>query len=144
MSRSWKEERNDRTRRTLHRRTRHFRRSGSGPTAFDGIRGLRHATGPVAANGSDVCRPAARRFDSRGDLVALEVDDAEEELLSTVTDGAAPKGSRVTRAGLPRGTITFLFTDIDGSTRLLGRLGDRYGSVLFDHQRLLRDAFSDA
>jgi class 3 adenylate cyclase/DNA-binding NarL/FixJ family response regulator len=43
---------------------------------------------------------------------------------------------------LPGGTVTFLFTDIEGSTRLVARLGERYASVLADHQRLLRDAFA--
>src|ERR671936_2000694 len=43
---------------------------------------------------------------------------------------------------LPRGTVTFLFTDIEGSTQLLKRLGERYGGVLLEHQRLLRDAFA--
>jgi WD40 repeat protein/class 3 adenylate cyclase len=42
---------------------------------------------------------------------------------------------------LPTGTVTFLFTDIEGSTRLLHALGDRYAGVLTDHRRLLRDAF---
>ena len=42
---------------------------------------------------------------------------------------------------LPSGTVTFLFTDIEGSTRLLKQLGERYGEVLTDHNRLLRDAF---
>jgi WD40 repeat protein/class 3 adenylate cyclase len=42
---------------------------------------------------------------------------------------------------LPTGTVTFLFTDIEGSTRLLHALGDGYASVLTDHRRLLRDAF---
>ena len=43
------------------------------------------------------------------------------------------------RAELPRGTVTFLFTDIEGSTRLLNTLGgERYHEVLSDHQRLLR------
>ena len=42
----------------------------------------------------------------------------------------------------PQGTVTFLFTDVEGSTRLLGQLRDRYGSVLEQHQRLLRDAFA--
>jgi class 3 adenylate cyclase/streptogramin lyase len=42
----------------------------------------------------------------------------------------------------PRGTVTFLFTDVEGSTRLLKQLRDRYGSVLGDHQRLLREAFA--
>src|ERR671930_2020317 len=43
---------------------------------------------------------------------------------------------------LPRGTVTFLFTDIEGSTQLLKRLGERYGGALLEHQRLLRDAFA--
>lgn len=43
---------------------------------------------------------------------------------------------------LPRGTVTFLFTDIQGSTRLLHRLGDRYGPVLATHHRLIREAFA--
>ncbi len=44
---------------------------------------------------------------------------------------------------LPTGTVTFLFTDIEGSTTLLQRLGDRrYAEVLAEHQRLLRDAFA--
>ena len=43
---------------------------------------------------------------------------------------------------LPTGTVTFLFTDIEGSTRLLHALGDGYAGVLTDHRRLLRDAFA--
>jgi YVTN family beta-propeller protein len=42
---------------------------------------------------------------------------------------------------LPVGTVTFLFTDIEGSTRLLKQLRDRYGEALAEHQRILRDAF---
>jgi class 3 adenylate cyclase len=42
---------------------------------------------------------------------------------------------------LPSGTVTFLFTDIEGSTRLLKQLRDRYAELLADHQRLLREAF---
>jgi class 3 adenylate cyclase len=45
---------------------------------------------------------------------------------------------------LPRGTVTFLFTDIEGSTRLLKQLGERYAEVLTEHQRLLRAAFEGA
>ncbi len=43
-------------------------------------------------------------------------------------------------AHLPSGTVTLLFTDIEGSTRLLRQLGERYGDVLAEHQRLLREA----
>jgi class 3 adenylate cyclase len=34
---------------------------------------------------------------------------------------------------LPSGTITFLFSDIEGSTRLLEELGDRYVALLQEH-----------
>ena len=44
---------------------------------------------------------------------------------------------------LPRGTLTFLFTDIEGSTKLLNALGtDRYHEVLEAHTDALRRAFS--
>jgi predicted ATPase len=43
---------------------------------------------------------------------------------------------------LPTGTVTFLFTDIEGSTRLLGRLGDEYAEVLAEHHRALREVWS--
>jgi predicted ATPase/class 3 adenylate cyclase len=43
-------------------------------------------------------------------------------------------------SGLPGGTVTFLFTDIEGSTRLLRRLGERYAGVLERHDRLVRAA----
>src|SRR3712207_5157940 len=43
---------------------------------------------------------------------------------------------------LPGGTVTLLFTDIEGSTQLLRRLGDAYAGVLAEHQRLLREAFA--
>ena len=42
---------------------------------------------------------------------------------------------------LPTGTVTFVFTDIEGSTRLLQQLGDEYAVVARDHRRIVRDAF---
>ena len=44
-------------------------------------------------------------------------------------------------AVLPQGTVTFLFTDVEGSTALTKRLRDRYAEVLAQHQRILRAAF---
>jgi predicted ATPase len=44
-------------------------------------------------------------------------------------------------AELPTGTVTFLFTDVEGSTRLLHELGDAYADVLGEHRRALRDCF---
>jgi len=44
---------------------------------------------------------------------------------------------------LPRGTVTFLFTDVEGSTRLLHELGaERYAAALDDHRRAVREAFA--
>src|SRR3954451_4276610 len=42
---------------------------------------------------------------------------------------------------LPTGTVTFLFTDIEGSTQLLHEHGERYTDLLAEHRRRLRDAF---
>jgi class 3 adenylate cyclase len=44
----------------------------------------------------------------------------------------------------PTGTVTFLFTDIEGSTKLLQELGGDYASVVADHRRILREAFGSA
>ena len=45
------------------------------------------------------------------------------------------------RRDLPAGTVTFLFTDVEGSTRLLRELGaERYGEALAQHRRLIREA----
>ena len=68
--------------------------------------------------------------------------------------GPAPsRACRYDRDPLPPGTtgtnvsrtrsFTFLFTDIEGSTQLLSRLGaDRYATLLADHHRIVRDALS--
>jgi class 3 adenylate cyclase len=47
-------------------------------------------------------------------------------------------------ADLPTGTVTFLFTDIEGSTKLLQRVGEeRYGEIRADYERLLRQAWDE-
>jgi class 3 adenylate cyclase len=47
------------------------------------------------------------------------------------------------RRELPSGTVTFLFTDVEGSTRLLAELGaEGYGATLAEHRRVLREAFA--
>src|SRR5262249_47078979 len=63
----------------------------------------------------------------------------------------AGTGSSPARAGSPRhdtaqmtlpsGTVTFVFTDIEGSTRLLQELGDAYGDVVSAHRRIIRETF---
>src|SRR5437868_13264925 len=47
------------------------------------------------------------------------------------------------RRRLPSATVTFLFTDVEGSTKLLHELGaESYAEALAEHRRVLREAFS--
>ncbi len=54
--------------------------------------------------------------------------------------GPSPTASRA----LPTGTLTFLFSDVEGSTRLVQSLGAGYPALLERHQTILRRAFEDA
>src|SRR3989442_15134936 len=68
---------------------------------------------------------------SRPAPVGWQLDDRERTI------------EAVNYRGLPSGTLTFLFTDIEGSTKLLSALGtDRYHEVLATHTQTLRAAFS--
>jgi class 3 adenylate cyclase len=42
---------------------------------------------------------------------------------------------------LPSGTVTFVFSDVEGSTALLKRLDERYADVIGEHRRIVREAF---
>ncbi len=44
---------------------------------------------------------------------------------------------------LPSGTVTLLFSDIEGSTKLLHELGDEYAGALAEHRELLRAVFAE-
>ncbi len=57
---------------------------------------------------------------------------------------ASPNEAGQSRAGmcdLPTGTVTLLFTDIEGSTHLLQQTGESYTNILAEHHQLLRAAF---
>jgi predicted ATPase/class 3 adenylate cyclase len=56
--------------------------------------------------------------------------------------GAKEGGLAAGRQDLPTGTVTFLFSDIEGSTKLLHSLREGYQGILEDHQRLMREAFA--
>ena len=56
--------------------------------------------------------------------------------------GTAPVRAAAAARVLPTGTVTFLFTDIEGSTRLAQELGAGYTGVLREHRRLLRTALT--
>jgi class 3 adenylate cyclase len=44
-------------------------------------------------------------------------------------------------ATLPSGTVTFVFSDVEGSTGLLKRLGERYGELIGEHRRIVRETY---
>ncbi len=50
--------------------------------------------------------------------------------------------ANVAKVELPPTTVTLLFTDIEGSTALAERLGDRWPGLLADHNRILREVFA--
>ena len=75
--------------------------------------------------------------DQLGIEPSAELQQLERAILTQDTE----LDSRVV-AERPTGTVTFLFTDVEGSTRLLKQLRDDYGSSLGEHQRLLREAFA--
>ena len=54
--------------------------------------------------------------------------------------GREDAGVQSVGTDLPGGIVTFVFTDIEGSTRLLRRLGDAYAGVLERHYEILREA----
>jgi class 3 adenylate cyclase len=60
---------------------------------------------------------------------------------STRSFATVAEPPRTEKAELPSGTVTFLFTDMEGSKRLLARLGGGYAEVLGEHRRVLRAAF---
>jgi predicted ATPase/class 3 adenylate cyclase len=78
--------------------------------------------------------------------ISKETQDGQASLPSAPTSDFAHSNEHVrkrsSRRDLPTGTITLLFSDIEGSTRLLQRLGDHYASVLADCRHLLRMVFA--
>jgi hypothetical protein len=73
----------------------------------------------------------------RDDLAALL---SERFAASSQAVAPGPVPPRPPMTGLPTGTVTFLFTDIEGSTRLLQRLGDGYAAVRDAYAAILRRA----
>jgi class 3 adenylate cyclase/CheY-like chemotaxis protein len=62
-------------------------------------------------------------------------------MTSALPRASRPEGSV---ARLPTGTVTFLFTDLEGSTDLAHRLGEQFCDVLVDHRTILRGAITEA
>src|SRR5713101_3316174 len=70
----------------------------------------------------------------------------EDHPMAEISPFASPNESgqrKIAMRDLPMGTVTLLFTDIEGSTLLLQQLGEHYASVLIEYRDLLRTAFSE-
>jgi class 3 adenylate cyclase/WD40 repeat protein/energy-coupling factor transporter ATP-binding protein EcfA2 len=84
-----------------------------------------------------------------GDEVGLEPSASLAQLNDAIVmqkpvlDWVPPPGARG-RAALPSGTVTFLFSDIEGSSRLFRHLGHSYVDLLEHHRRLVRAAVAAA
>src|SRR5579871_4544438 len=57
---------------------------------------------------------------------------------SRLSGAAQAGGDRVRSLELPTGVVTLVFTDVEGSTRLLRELGPRYGAMLGSHNEIIR------
>ena len=89
---------------------------------------------------------ALRQYQLLREAIGREFEagpDAESQQLhqDIMAGRFPPPGTERAPASLRAGTITFLFTDIEGSTQLLGELGQRYADLLAAHHRLLRGLF---
>jgi predicted ATPase/class 3 adenylate cyclase len=102
------------------------------------------------AFGSEVAALSARKG-LDGCAVALSLDEEDGPRLrvghSASLGGGLPRVPRLHAVAsrsleLPSGTVTLLFTDIEGSTALAERVGDRWPGLLAEHNRILREAFS--
>ena len=60
---------------------------------------------------------------------------------SQLGSSTAASKTPLVRGDLPTGTVTFFFTDVEGSTKLLEEIGDRsYDQALAEHRRIVRAA----
>jgi class 3 adenylate cyclase len=110
-------------------------------------RGINHVprwdTLLALADGLGLAEEARYRFFevARRRPIDLSLSSSELPPPSNPAEPSWPVSDLRTPSTLPTGTVTFLFTDIEGSTRLLQRLGDAYAQLLDEHQRLLRQSW---
>ncbi|MFL5798651.1 MAG: adenylate/guanylate cyclase domain-containing protein [Actinomycetota bacterium] len=94
----------------------------------------------------DAARERARRrlLNAAKKYRIVPVGFIDGQLRAERTQAAARRGPAIDVAALPTGFVTFLLTDIEGSTRLLSRLGDRYAGLLEDVRGIVRLAVLNA
>lgn len=88
------------------------------------------------ADALDAYQRARRALDELGIEPSVDLQQLEKGILTH-----DPALSVKARRDLPSGTVTYLFTDVEESTRLLQELGDRYVTLLEEHRKLLREVF---
>src|SRR5438477_7175290 len=97
--------------------------------------------GPGRATGSRSSRSLVDR--TRGVEVACDAPRGpSSEHPPSWTASSAGIIMRGMPPGLPTGVVTLLFTDVEGSTKLLREIGDAYTEALHEHRRVLRSAFA--
>ncbi len=77
------------------------------------------------------------------DLEAGILDQDRALLASAETTAPMVGPAGTSGPGLPSGNVTFVFTEVEGSTGLFRRLGERYPPLLKEHRRLIRAAVAD-
>jgi predicted ATPase/DNA-binding SARP family transcriptional activator len=110
----------------------------------------RYRSGQVSEGLGELSSLRRRLADELGISPGAEAIELERRMIERNPDLDPP--SRQERAGegsaarrLPSGTVTFLFTDVEQSTRLLGELGDRaYADVLAEVRAIISAAVEDA
>src|SRR6266568_1061352 len=75
---------------------------------------------------------------------AVDAETTGRTLFVPASGGTAERGHSTSAAhNLPTGTVTLLFTDIEGSMHLLQQLGDRYWNLLVEYRHLLQASFQE-
>jgi predicted ATPase/class 3 adenylate cyclase len=109
------------------------------------LRGLRHTSASGVALSRRLGRPKAVRAESNcaGRPASSTTSRHLKDPVPPALERATVRADRAMTRSLPSGTVTFLFTDVEGSTSLLRDLGSaRYAEALADHRRILRTAFA--
>jgi class 3 adenylate cyclase/DNA-binding SARP family transcriptional activator/tetratricopeptide (TPR) repeat protein len=112
---------------------------GARAGGFDRGYGCLEVAGRCRASGALRAAPAALRVRYGGDGRG-ERRDGRRLVVVRAAAGDRVWGRRM--SGLPGGAVTFLFSDMEGSTRLVKALRERYPRVLAEHRRLIRAAIA--
>src|SRR5829696_7748463 len=87
--------------------------------------------------------PRQRPRTGRQARLAGSASGSEQAVEGRVLEDYRPLKRDMATDQLPSGTITFLFSDIEGSTRLLEELGDGYVALLQEHNRIFREVIRE-